>query len=132
MPAALTRWRAAGRKAVGNTSANACGATASQPFIELGLIRKTYTWAEHLVTALKATGQFDASPNRGDIQRGDLIVCEDGNRNGATDHVWIVAKDYGAGWFGCFDNQTKYLIHRRRVDGADGKTPMRGRLRLLT
>ena len=125
----LADWRARGRKAVGGTH-NACAATASQPFIDLGIIPRTVTWAETLATDLKLTGAFKASGDRGDVQPGDVVVCLDLNDNGAADHIWLVAKDYGNGWYGCFDNQTKYLIHRRRLDGADGKTAMRGRLRL--
>lgn len=130
--ARLSDWRQRGRALVGGTAKNACAATASQPFLDLGVIRDPFTWAETLVARLKATGLLSGNDDRADVQVGDLIVCEDGNHNGATDHVWLVVKVYSGGWYGCFDNQTKYLIHRRRLDGGDGRTPMRGRLRLLT
>lgn len=125
-------YRRRGRIAVGNTSHNACAATASQVYLQLGVIHHIECGAEGLATALKATARFDASANRDDVTAGDLVVCEDGNANGLSDHVWLVVALQPGGWFECLDNQGRTLTHRRRVDGADGKTPMRGRLRILT
>jgi len=129
-PRSQAEFRRRGRAAVGNTSRNACGATASQPFFDLDVIHAVYPWAEGLVRALKATKLFDTSSNRADVAAGDVIVCEDMNQNGAADHVWIVVADLGGGWYQCLDNQGTRLTHRRRLDGKDGKTQMRGRLRL--
>lgn len=127
-PAKLADWRKRGWALVGGVK-NACAATASQPFLDLGLIPRAETWAETLTIRLKSTGALAGYlPDGADI--GDVIVCKDGNGNGAADHIWIIAKVYPGGWYGCFDNQTKYLIHRRRLDGKDGKTAARGRLRL--
>lgn len=138
-PLKQKQYQARGQKAVGNTARNACAATASQVLIDLAIIPKAETWAETLVEKLKATGRFQGSANRKDVRPADLVVCVDldgphgPDGNDDSDHVWWVLADlkatHGLGWYLCFDNQGK--PHPRRLDGADGKTPMRGRLRLV-
>lgn len=140
-PAKRRKYLARGQAAVGNTSRNACAATASQPYLELGIIHSVYIstelWIDErgikhpgLVDTLKRTRLFNASANRKDVKKFDLVVCEDGNGNKRSDHVWHAMDDGdGKGNYKCFDNQSG-KITIRRLDGLDGKTPMRGRLRL--
>jgi len=125
-------YRRRGRVAVGNTAHNACAATASQVYLQLGVLSHIELGAEGLATAIKTTKRFDASADRNDVKPGDLIVCEDNNSNGLSDHVWLVVALQPGGWYECLDNQGKTLTHSRRVDGGDSKTAMRGRLRILT
>ena len=131
-PAKQRDYRRRGRVAVGNTSKNACAATASQPLIALDVLDRIELLAEGLSNACKRSKRFDASANRDDVKPGDLIVCKDVNGNGLSDHVWFVVSAQPNGYYECLDNQGKTLTHRRRLDGKDGKTAMRGRLRLLT
>ena len=131
-PVKQRKYRAAGRAAVGNTSHNACAATASQPLLELGVLNHIELLAEGLSDACKRTKRFQAISNLSLAQPGYLVVCADLNGNGLSDHVWWIVRDLGGGWYECLDNQGKGLTHRRRLDGADGRTKARGLLILNT
>lgn len=129
-PAKQKEYRQRGKASVPGGH-NACAATASQPYVfDLRLLDHVETFAETIATKLKRTRLFSASSDRNDVKPGDLIVCQDLNEKLGSDHVWHVVRDLGSGWFECLDNQGSKLTYRRRLDGADGKTPMRGRLRL--
>lgn len=119
---------------------NACAATASQVYVwDLKIIKGVETWAETLVKRLKRTKLFLTGKDPRAVGPGFLIVCIDGDGpdgpdgNNDTDHVWHVVRVLGDGWYECFDNQPgpKSLrlsptTYKRRLDGKDGKTPMRG------
>ena len=117
---------------------NACAATASQPFaFDLGILHgRINTFAEGLATDMKRTRLFLATDDLSTAQEGDLVVCMDKNKTKGSDHVWLIVRVLGGGWFECLDNQldnrNKLSPHtyRRRLDGDDGKTPARGLLRL--
>lgn len=123
-PSKQKLYQARGRKAVGSTAKNACAATASQVLFDMAIIPKIETWAETLVEVLKKTRRFTCGSDPKRVKPGFLIVCKDLNGNGATDHVWWVLEDYRDGTYLCFDNQGP--PHPRRLDGLDGRTPMRG------
>lgn len=130
-PERQREYRRKGRVAVGHTSRNACAATASQPLIELGILRHVEVGAEMLATTMKRTRKFIGIAELDKAQAGDLVVCQDLNGNGLSDHVWWVVEALGGGNYLCLDNQTRALTHMRRLDGQDGKTPARGLLRLV-
>jgi hypothetical protein len=127
-PAKQRDYRRRGRVAVGNTSKNACAATASQPLIELEILHRIELMAEGLTKACKRSKFFVGVSNLKLAQPGDLVVCADLNGNGVSDHIWWIVRDLGDGWYECLDNQSSTLTHRRRLDGRDGKTPARGLL----
>lgn len=82
-----THARKRGRKLTGGP--NACGATASQYYLNLAAITKAYTWAQDLVDKLLAAN-ICRRVSLAELAVGDLVVCVDLNGNGATDHVWHV------------------------------------------
>lgn len=122
------------RKMVG--SKNGCAATASQPYVDLAVIEHAYAatedWPakkiEGLVSALKRTRRFKVGASIRDVKEGCLIVCQDLADKPMSDHVWHVLKVLGDGWYLCFDNNG---VYKRRLDGDDGRTPMRGWMLLV-
>ncbi len=124
-------YRIRGRALVGGTPHNACAATACQPLLELGLLHAPCLGAEMLATRMKQLRIFEAVSDLSTALAGDCVVCQDGNANGLSDHIWWIVEVLGAGVYRCLDNQGEALTHHRRLDGRDGKTPARGLLRLM-
>lgn len=107
-----THARKRGRKLTGG--ANACGATASQYYLNIGAITKAYTWAQDLVDKLLAT-HVCRRVSLAELAVGDLVVCADRNGNGATDHVWhVYGLLPGAGAALALDNRAN-LPYKRNI-----------------
>jgi len=123
------RYRAQGKAAVklatGSTS-NACAATASQPLLALGIIPHVILGAQSLADTLENHG-WVREHNRGAVQPGWLIVCEDANHNKRSDHVWFALSNVRRdGKALCFDNQGVQGISQPywRNLGTGARTPM--------
>lgn len=112
------------------TAHDACASVASQPVLDLGLIHHPEAGAEALQHRMKQTKVFIGTSDLDSAQEGDCVVCQDGNSNGVSDHIWWIVRILGGGWFECLDNQGRLLTYRRRLDGDDGRTRSRGLLRL--
>lgn len=133
-PARRREYRRKGKAAVlaaTGKSANACAATASQPLIELGLLKRPVLGAQALADQLQIEHDWQSITDKHAVQPGDLIVCEDGNGNGVSDHVWwSLSVCNGKGYALCFDNQSQLgLSPYWRNLGQGSKTPMAYALR---
>ncbi len=116
-------------KATG-ASKNACAATACQPLIELGLLDKVLLGAQALADELERRKLVIRIESPAEVLPGDLIVCQDYNRNGKSDHVWWALSAAGPQLrVLCFDNQGFVPVRWRNL-GRGPKTPMAYALRL--
>jgi hypothetical protein len=108
---------------------SACAITASLHLIAAGVLPEgeVIPWAEDLATRLKQLGwkRIDCPA---DVLPGDLIVCQDLNGNGATDHVWFaLGTPYHcimAEWAArCVDNHNDGEPHPRTLNGKGFPPP---------
>jgi hypothetical protein len=109
--------------------ASACAITASVRLISAGIFPpdEIIPWAEDLATRLKKMGWKYV---QSDVQANDLIVCQDLNGNGATDHVWFAVTDAVDGYCMCLDNHNEGKPYKRNL-GEGSRTPMDYALRLV-
>jgi hypothetical protein len=132
-PAKQAEYRKRGKQAVkdatGSTS-NACATTASQPLIELGLLKKPHFMAQYLADDLEDRCLVTRINAKSQVQPGDLIVCEDFKpKNGLSDHVWWALSIPDAKLMArCLDNNGTELTHPRNL-GHGPRTPMAYALR---
>jgi hypothetical protein len=111
--------------------ASACAITASVRLISAGIFPadEIIPWAEDLATELKRLGWVPVW-EVSDVQANDLIVCQDLNGNGATDHVWFAVTDAVDGYCICLDNHNYGEPYKRNL-GEGARTPMDYALRLV-
>jgi hypothetical protein len=110
---------------------SACAITASVRLISAGIFPadEIIPWAEDLATELKRLGWVPVW-EVSDVQAGDLIVCQDLNGNGATDHVWFAVTDAEDGYCMCLDNHNYGKPYKRNL-GEGSRTPMDYALRCV-
>lgn len=126
-PAIRKAKRAKGRSLVPGGH-NAGGATLAQyvcgPGRLLPKYRPGYATAQKLINALEKTGKVHRLPSPFVHDRGNIVVCMDGNHNGLTDHVGISNGVIDAGMmkYWMVDNQSDdpYL----RNIGPGKRTPV--------
>jgi len=107
----------------------ACAITASVHLIAAGVLQEgeVIPWAEDLATRLKEIG-WKRIGSPADVLPGDLIVCQDINGNGATDHVWFalgtpyhsIMTGYAAR---CLDNHNDGAPYSRTLNGKGFPPP---------
>ena len=109
--------------------ASACAITASVRLISAGIFPpdEIIPWAEDLATRLKKMGWIYVQDTP-DVKANDLIVCQDLNGNGATDHVWFAVTDAEDGYCMCLDNHNNGEPYKRNL-GEGARTPMAYALR---
>jgi hypothetical protein len=108
----------------------ACAAVASQYYIGLGILHKTIVGAQELADHLETHCGLTRH-QLAELRRGDLVVCDDLNGNGRSDHVTHVYETQNAKTFLAVDNQHLDAYVRNLVAGvAPGKTPAEYVLRL--
>ncbi len=95
----------------------ACGATLSTFMAQAGFTQSFGEWAQTEINEALSEGWYKCAPDNAP-QPGDIFVCADLNRNGATDHVGIVVRPSTTdGQFWAIDNRIDQCI--------DGKPYMR-------